>query len=149
MPNVTLDVRNSPSNGSDGYTNTTASNGTIYSYLYGGGSDGHGNMDETANGGSATFTVTVGSDPRYQISNVVFNGDIEGQLSWQQGAAPTSASISDSDTSSGSGTYCVTVSDTTANCTLPCDPTITNRPPVRTLGQSAEHAHAPSATRGS
>ena len=42
--NVTLDVRNFPSNDSDGYTDTTASNHAIYSYLYGGGSDGNGNI---------------------------------------------------------------------------------------------------------
>lgn len=145
MPNVTLDVRNSPSTGSDGRTNTTASNGAIYSYEYGGGSDGHGNMDETANSASASFTVTVGGDPRYQISNVVFNGDIEGQLSWQQGGTATSATITDSDTSSGSGSYCVTVADTTAGCTLPCDPTITNRPPMRAMDQATAPHRAPSA----
>ncbi|MDA3914967.1 hypothetical protein, partial [Oleiagrimonas sp.] len=31
-PNINLDVHNHASNGSDGYTNTTASNGATYSY---------------------------------------------------------------------------------------------------------------------
>ena len=128
MPNVTLDVRNFPSNGTDGYTDTTASNNAIYSYLYGGGSDGSGDMDETAGNGSASFTVTVGGDPRYTISNVVFSGDIENQLSWQAGTPATTVTITDSDASTGSGYYKVIVSDSTASCTFPCDPDITNRP---------------------
>lgn len=142
MPNVnvSLDVRNFASNGSDGYTDTTASNNAIYSYLYGGGSDGHGNIDETTASGSATITVALQSDPRYQISGVVFTGDIENQLSWQPGGTPTSVVITDSDSSSGSGYFSITVSDTTANCTLPCDPDITNRPkpPSQRVRDSAQ-----------
>ena len=131
MPNVnvSLDVRNFASNGSDGYTNTTASNHAVYSYQYGGGSDGHGNVNETTDAGSATITVALNSDPRYQISNVTFSGDIENQLSSPPvGPGATSVVITDSDTSSGSGYFSITVSDTTANCTLSCDPDITNRP---------------------
>lgn len=127
--NVNLDVRNFPSNGSDGYTNTTASNNAIYSYLYRGGSDGHGNIEEIADSISGTITVGIQSDPRYRISTVVFSGDVEHQLSWQPGDSPTSAVITDSDTETGEGTFCVSVSDTTANCTFPCDPQIRNVPP--------------------
>lgn len=127
--NVTLDVRNFPSNGSDGYTNTTASNNAVYSYQYGGGSDGHGNVDETATTGSATITIAMNSDPRYQITNVVFSGDIENQLSSPPvGPGATSVVITDSDSSTGSGYYSITVSDTTAGCTFPCDPEVTNKP---------------------
>lgn len=132
MPNtnVSLDVRNFPSNGTDGYTNTTASNNTVYSYQYGGGSDGHGNVNETASGGSATITVSLNSDPRYWISAVVISGDIEEQLSSPPvGPSTTSVVITDSDSSTGSGYYSITVSDTTAQCTFPCDPQITNVPP--------------------
>lgn len=127
--NVNLDVRNFPSNGTDGYTNTTASNNAIYSYLYRGGSDGNGNIEEIADAISGTVTVGLQSDPRYRISNVVFSGDVEGQLSWQPGDAPTSAVITDSDTETGEGTFCVSVVDTSANCTFSCDPTIKNVPP--------------------
>lgn len=132
MPNtnVSLDVRNFPSNGTDGYTNTTASNNAVYSYQYGGGSDGHGNVNETASGGSATITVSLNSDPRYWISAVVISGDIEEQLSSPPvGPSTTSVVITDSDSSTGSGYYSITVSDTTAQCTFPCDPQITNVPP--------------------
>lgn len=127
--NVNLDVRNFPSNGTDGYTNTTASNHAIYSYLYEGGSDGHGNIEEIADAISGTITVGIQSDPRYRISNVVFSGDVENQLSWQPGESPTSVVITDSDTETGEGSFCVSVSDTTANCTFPCDPVIKNVPP--------------------
>lgn len=126
--NVGLDVRNFPSSGSDGYTNTTASNNAVYCYQYSGGSDGHGGVSETTGAGSGTITVQVGSDPRYTISNVSFSGDIENQLSWQHGATGNIAVITDTDTSSGSGYYRVTVTDSTANCTFPCDPPIVNNP---------------------
>lgn len=130
MPNtnVSLDVRNIPSNGSDGYTNTTASNQAIYSYRYSGGSDGLGNIEEIADDISGTITVGIHSDPRYRFSNVVFSGDVENQLSWQPGDAPTVVVITDSDTQTGSGSYCTTVSDTSANCSFSCDPSITNKP---------------------
>lgn len=126
--NVSLDVRNFRSSGSDGYIDTVASNGATYSYLYGGGSDGRGNIEETADGVSGTITVNLQSDPRYRISGVVFTGDVEHQLSWQPGASPVSAVITDTDTETGSGRYCVSVSDSSAGCTIPCDPEIVNKP---------------------
>lgn len=126
--NVGLDIRNSPSSGSDGYTNTTTSNNTVYCYKYSGGSDGNGGVTESGTSGSGTITVQIGGDPRYSISNVSFSGDIESQLSWQQGASNTIAVITDTDTSSGSGYYSVIGHDSTANCTFPCDPPISNSP---------------------
>ncbi len=131
MPNtdISLDVRNFPSNGSDGYTDTTASNKAVYSYQYGGGSDGKGNMIETADGNSGTFTVSLHSDARYQISGVIISGDIEDQLSSEPVPnSTTSVIITDKDTSTGSGYYNIAVSDTTADCTFHCDPTVTNVP---------------------
>ena len=126
--NVTLDVRNFSSGGADGYTDTRASNDATYSYRYVGGSDGHGNIEEIADGVSGTITVDMQSDPRYRIGGVVFSGDVEQQLSWQAGDVQTRVVITDSDTQTGAGTYCVTVYDTTANCTIPCDPAIVNKP---------------------
>ena len=128
--NVNLDVRDFPSTGSDGYTNSTASNQAIYSYLYRGGSDGNGNIEEIADAISGTITVVVQGDPRYRICSVAFSGDVESQLSWQPGDSPTSAIITDSDTETGEGTFCVSIADTTANCTFACDPTIKNKPPA-------------------
>ncbi|MBB6599581.1 hypothetical protein [Luteimonas sp. MC1825] len=125
---VVLDVRNFASSGSDGYTTTTGSNGRAYSYRYTGGTDDAGGVEQTADGESGTITVTVGLDPRYQVDRVDFTGDIESQLSWAAGPSPRIAVITDSDTSSGDGAYAVIVKDTTANCTLPCDPPIKNKP---------------------
>jgi len=130
MPNVNvgLDIRNSPSSGKDGYTNTTSSANTIYSYKYSGGSDGLGGVDVSKSGGSGTITVQVGGDPRYTIPDVTFNGDIKSQLSWAHGKNNTIAIITDTDTSTGNGYYSVLVNDGTANCTFPCDPPIRNSP---------------------
>lgn len=131
MPNfnVNLDVRNWASNGTDGYTNTTASNNAVYCYMYTGGSDGHGGVDESPGAGVGTITVTVGGDPRYKITDVTFTGDIQNQLSRQLGGNNnTSAIITDTDTSTGDGYYSVIVTDTSVNCSFPCDPPIKNKP---------------------
>lgn len=126
---VSLDVRNFPSNGSDGYTNTTASDNAVYSYQYGGGTDGHGNTDETVGSGSATITVSLHSDPRFTITGVTISGDIENQLSYEPpGNGATSVVITDTDTSTGSGYYKIQVADSTTGSTFLCDPTITNKP---------------------
>lgn len=133
MPNtdVSLDVRNFPSNGSDGYKNTTTSTKAVYSYQYGGGNDGHGNSIETADGQSGTITVALQSDSRYQISDVVISGDIEDQLSFEKVPnSTTSVVLTDKDTSCGNGYYEVIVFDSVGNCTFPCDPQITNVPTI-------------------
>ncbi len=128
---VGLDVRNFPSTGKDGYTDTTASNSAVYSYKYSGGSDGNGNMVETADGVTGTITITLHSDPRYQATGVLISGDIEDQLSWAMAPnSTTSVIITDKDTACGSGYYSVVVSDTSAKCTFGCDPAITNVPKV-------------------
>ena len=122
---VSLDVRNFPSNGSDGYTNTTASNNAIYSYCYTGGTHGG---DVTFQGrGQVTLTVHLNSDPRYQINTVGFVNDTNNQLSLQPENSPTTAVIKDINTVVQDAAYKVTVSDTTANCTIPCDPQINNK----------------------
>jgi hypothetical protein len=130
MPNfdVSLDVRNGPANGAEGYTDTTTSNGTTYCFKYSGGTDGHGGVDEPTGAGSGTITVQIGTDGRYEISNVEFSGDIDNQLSWRQGPTAKTAVITDTDTSSGNGYYRVIGRDTTANCTFPCDPPIKHEP---------------------
>ena len=91
---------------------------------------GTGNAND-AGEGVLTITVTVGTDPRYTINGVTFSGDIESQLSAPTPAAgATSVVITDSDAATGSGYYAVTVNDTSAVCTLVCDPRITNTPTV-------------------
>jgi len=136
MPNVnvSLDVRNWPSNGSDGYTSTTATNDQVYSYQYTGGTDGHGNVDSTVGAGSVAISISLHSDPRYIIQTIVISDDVENQLTWQPGGTPTTASVTDSDSQSGSGYYQVMISDTMAVCNFPCDPRVTNTlppPPTR------------------
>ncbi len=127
--NVGLDVRNTPSSGSDGYTNTTATNGAVYSYQYTGGSDSHGNTGEVVGTGSATITVNLHSDARYQISGVLFSGDAARDLSTQPAAnTTTSLIITDLDVTTGSSYYKITVTDTAANCSFDCDPVISNEP---------------------
>ena len=124
--NISLDVRNFPSNGSDGYTNTTASNNAIYSYQYSGGT-GHGGDVTFTGRGRVTVTLHLRSDPRYQISHVGFTNDTNDQLSWLAQNAPTTAVIQNLNTVVQTANYKVTVTDSTENCTVPCDPTSINR----------------------
>lgn len=126
---VSLDVRNFPATRGDGYTDTTATNNAVYSYQFGGGSDGHGNTDETVGSGSATITVSLHSDPRYTITGVTISGDIQNQLSYAPpGNGATSVVITDTDTATGSGYYKINVADSIAGCTFICDPSVTNKP---------------------
>ncbi|HZX90851.1 MAG TPA: hypothetical protein VFE67_09420 [Rudaea sp.] len=124
--NVTLDVRNAATGPAPGYTAVTASNGTAYYYKYGGGSDGNGNVTVKVGGGQAAITVTVGSDPRYTITNFTFSP--QGGFTWHAGGHAAVAVIVDPATVVEDVKYTTIVTDTTANCTIPCDPVIRNVP---------------------
>lgn len=126
-PNVYLDVRNFQSNG-DGYTNVQASNGAWYSYKYTGGSDGHGNSQVTVGAGQAAIAVHLQSDSRYSITNISFNPAVS-DFSWH-GNSPTVAVINDTAVTVTTTKWTATVTDSTANCTVPCDPMIDNKPPA-------------------
>jgi len=124
-PTITLDVRNWGSNGSDGYTSTTASNGATYSYRYSGGTGNGGDVTFTTRG-RVTIVVQLQSDSRYTIENVGFTGDSNNQLSWIN-HAPTTATIQNLNTIVQTANYKVTVNDSVAHCTIPCDPMIINK----------------------
>ncbi len=126
---VTLDVRNFPTNGSDGYTDSVASNNAMYSYRFYGGTDGNGGVVVETGTGTLTVTVTISADPRYVVNNVLLTGNV-GDLSWARGATNYIAIITDTDTDNENGYYSVLVSDATAGCTIPCDPPIKNIPPT-------------------
>ena len=113
--NTTLDVRNSPTDGG-GWTNVQAANGAM---IFGVG------------GGNAAITLTFASttDTRYQFQSISFVNDPNQQLS-TQGNAPRTRVVNDKCTDVLDGSYKVLVMDTTANTTIPCDPTIKNQPPA-------------------
>lgn len=125
--NVSLDVRNFSSGGSNGYKDVTASNGQTYSYKYTGGSDGNGNVSVRVGGGQAAVNVALNSDARYSISNITFN-PTDTQFSWHAGGNAAVAVIVDTAVSVASVKYTAIVTDSTANCTVPCDPMIQNVP---------------------
>jgi hypothetical protein len=124
---VNLDVRNYSSGGRDGYTDVIASNGNTYSYKYTGGSDGHGNVNVTVGRGQASIEVTVGGDPRYNITNITFN-PADTQFTWHAGGRAAVAVIVDTAVTVVSVKYTATVFDINAGCSIPCDPVIHNVP---------------------
>lgn len=125
-PNITLDVHNYPSNGSDGYINTTASNGAIYSYRYTGGENGGGDVVFHTRG-RVTVNVSLSNDSDYSIEDVSFRGDTNDQLSWltNQGG-PTTAVIQDVNDTVQDARYKITVRGDD-DVTVPCDPIMANR----------------------
>ena len=64
---ITLDIRSWASNGSDGYTNTTCNDGTVYCYKYSGGTDGAGNVIEHLHSGVSDINVQTVADRRFKI----------------------------------------------------------------------------------
>lgn len=129
---VTLDVRDFATNG-DGWTNVTAANGATYSYKYTGGNRlaNNGSVEFSRGGGNAAVTVNFATttDTRYRFSGdcIAFTGDNANQLS-TRGNAPRTRVINDTCTVQINAHYKVTVTDTTANTTIPCDPMIVNVP---------------------
>ena len=124
---ITLDVRNASSHGQDGYVDTTASNGKVYSYKYSGGDNDTGDVTITGRGNVATVVVHLKSDPRYTIDDIKFPEDPGAQLSKGQNPNATTAVIQDKNTEAQTATYKVTVKDATADATVPCDPKIINK----------------------
>jgi hypothetical protein len=125
---VNLDVRNFSSNGG-GYTNVNGSNGQPYSYKFSGGNTqgNNGDVIVVKGNGQAAINVTVGTDRRYSITNVSFN-PADTQFSWHAGGNAAVAVIVDTASEIASVKYTVTVTDSSANCTVPCDPMIQNVP---------------------
>lgn len=125
---VTLDVRDFASSG-DGWTNVGASNGATYSYKYSGGDQpgNDGSVTYQVGGGQAAITLGLTGDARYRLQSVDFSGDQADQLS-AQGQAPRTRVINDRCSAVITAQYKVTVLDTTANASIPCDPMIKNEP---------------------
>ena len=129
MPNgpssVSLDVSNVSK---PGYTSTTASNGSDYFYKFTGGntSADNGDVDVAVGGGQAAITVSLVSGSPYTITGeVTFYPDTP-QLS-SRSSSNTVRVITDTAVAVGDFKYTVTVNDSTANCTIPCDPLIKNK----------------------
>lgn len=126
-PNITLEIQDHASNGSDRYTDTIASNGASYSCRYSGGEGGGGDVIFRTRG-RVTVNVHLAHDSGYTIEDVSFREDTEDQLSWLGShGGSTSAVIQDKNDAVQEAQYKITVRDEGANVTVPCDPIIANR----------------------
>ncbi len=123
---ISLDIRNSASNGQDGFTNTTTSDGQTYCYKWSGGTDGAGDVQELRSAGVAQINVNLIADPRYHIVTGAFSaGDT--QFTFTKTGDRT-ATITDAGTAAEQDYFNVQITDTTrANCTFWCDPRVGNR----------------------
>ena len=126
-PNINLDVRNFASS-DPGWHNVMASNNQPYSYSYSGGDDGVGGLVQTVGQGRDTAPIQLSADQRYQINACNFTNDDQHQLSWA-GNGNRAGTIIDANTQIETAKYTVLVNDTgNGNCTIPCDPTVQNKP---------------------
>lgn len=124
-PSIRLDVRYGSSGGSEGYTDTTASNGATYSYKYSGGG-GKGGDVVFDHRGRVTISVHL-SGNTYSIEDVGFTGDIHKQLSrLPSPAAARVAVIQNRNDMVQTANYKITVVDEDG-VKVPCDPKIINR----------------------
>lgn len=124
---VTLDIRMGPGPDST-WTNVTASNNAQYCFRFGGGTDGLGNVTVTV-GTENDVAVRLVADNRYIVNTVTIVNDKEKQLDVKK-TGIWEAEISDKNSKAeDDGYYQVLVTDDTANCTLLCDPKISNTPP--------------------
>ena len=123
---VNLDIRNSKQS-DQAWTNVRASNNKWYAYQYTGGSDGHGNITEKGRG-TVDITVNLICDNRYEITSVMFKDDPENQLSCPTRTTRSAIIVDLNDAVQSDAYYSITIQDTTAKCTLVCDPYISNVP---------------------
>lgn len=110
-----------------GFTPTSSTSGTTYYYQYTGGNTNSNNgavVVEPAMG-RVTINITLNGSTEFRIADIQFSGDSAGQLTYQI-VDNMHATIYDVDTHSENAYYKVIVSDTTANCSFPCDPPIDN-----------------------
>jgi len=124
-PNISLDVRNFPTY-TPGWRNVLASNNQTYSYCYSGGDDNVGGLIQTVGEGRDTAPIRLTADQRYQIDSVDFVDDDQHQLTWE-GSGNRAGTIIDANTMVETAEYTIVITDTDANCTIPCDPNIINR----------------------
>lgn len=126
-PSIRLEVQNHASSGSDGFTNTTASDGATFSYRYSGG-EGNGGDVIFRTRGKVTVNVHLADGTNYAIDDVSFTGDIHRQLSWVSNArASSTAVIQDRNDRKQEARYKVTVRTSSGSVTIPCDPIMANR----------------------
>lgn len=124
---VTLDVRIGSAPDST-WTNVNASNGTAYCFKFGGGTDGLGNVTATL-GNAVDVAVRLVADNRFTVNTVTIVSDKEKQLEVKE-TGIWEAEISDKNSKSeDDGYYQLLLNDTIGNCTLLCDPKISNTPP--------------------
>ena len=124
--NIQLDLQDHASSGSDGFTNSIASDGAVYSYRYSGGTGNGGDVSFTSRG-RVNVTVQLPPGNRYTVGSVAFENDINHQLSWLNQGAHGNAVIQNENSQLQDASYKVTVNDTTAGCSIPCDPHIINK----------------------
>jgi len=126
-PFIYLDIK--VGGGPTGWTNVPASNGQTYGYLFTGGNDGHGNVEQSIGNPIDISCVSI-ADARFQFRGecITINNDPNNELLGKVND-PRSVTVSDKNDIPESNAYwSVAITDTQASCTIPCDPKITNDP---------------------
>lgn len=130
-PLVTLNLVQGGGAVEAGWTNVAASNGETYGYMFAGGSDGHGNVEQTIGEQVVIYCECIAEPKvRYQFSQVSISNDPKGQLSGVIDHISIARIIDRNDVPESDAEWSINVTDTgvTPACTIPCDPKVTNDP---------------------
>ena len=121
--NITLDVKNTASTGSDGYTNAEGSEGGIYSYKYSGGDDDQGHV--TVHKGTPTVISVTLHTTGYSVEGAGVTNDPNEDISIA--TTSTTATFTDNAEDLESNIeYSVTLINGSNSETFTADPKIDN-----------------------
>jgi hypothetical protein len=115
---ITLAVQDKASSGSDGFTNSTASNGVVYACKFSGGT-GKGGEVVFQIGARATVIVQL-ADNRYVVDGVRFPDDPHDELSFVFDSPAGMAVIRDTNDEVQTATYEIRLKDSQNGATFPC-----------------------------
>lgn len=115
--------------GPAGWTNVQASNGQSYGYRFTGGTDGLGNVEQAIGEQKEISAVSI-ADPRFQFIGdcITISNDPNNELSGRVNDVRSITVTNKNDKAESNAYWSVAITDTQLNCTIPCDPKVTNDP---------------------
>ncbi|KFL35689.1 hypothetical protein [Arenimonas donghaensis] len=95
--------------------------------VFTGGSDGAGNVEVAANTGNKKIQLRLGGGRDYGISDIIFSGEGQDQMTYTAGGQASVANIFNRNSGPADVKYSVIVENRSTGETRDCDPRIINR----------------------
>lgn len=129
---VTLDIRPGGGPVEEGWTNVQASNGATYGYLFAGGTNGRGDIEQPVGEQVVIYLECIAQPyPRYQLGgSIITDNDPNNEISGIVDDITVARIFDRNDVAESDAEWSVAVADTEAkpSCTIICDPKVTNDP---------------------